>query len=109
MRTAFPEAQIKVIWDNLFHPRTPNPQALLQVDSYGCRINQVAPDATAVPQRSSVMKLQYQTYWNDPTQDADNLAWIRQFYTEMYGERGPIPDDVVDGCYVNYPDVDLVE
>ncbi|MGI8405403.1 MAG: BBE domain-containing protein, partial [Thermomicrobiales bacterium] len=27
--------------------------------------------------------------------------------TAMYGERGPVPDKVVDGCYVNYPDADL--
>ena len=25
----------------------------------------------------------------------------------MYGPRGPWPDGKVDGCYVNYPDVDL--
>jgi hypothetical protein len=38
---------------------------------------------------------------------AANLTWIRDFYTAMYGERGPVPDGTVDGCYVNYPDVDL--
>ena len=27
----------------------------------------------------------------------------------MYGPRGPWPDDVLDGCYVNYPDVDLAD
>jgi Berberine and berberine like len=25
----------------------------------------------------------------------------------MYGAAGPQPDDTMDGCYVNYPDVDL--
>jgi hypothetical protein len=25
----------------------------------------------------------------------------------MYGNDGPVPDDVVDGCYVNYCDSDL--
>jgi hypothetical protein len=26
----------------------------------------------------------------------------------MYGDDGPVPDDVVDGCYVDYCDSDLV-
>jgi FAD/FMN-containing dehydrogenase len=25
----------------------------------------------------------------------------------MYGPRGPHPDGTMDGCYVNYPDMDL--
>jgi FAD/FMN-containing dehydrogenase len=70
-------------------------------------VNAVKPASTAIPQRSSIMKLQYQTYWTDPSDDAVNLAWIRGFYAAMYGERGPVPDGTVDGCYVNYPDADL--
>lgn len=107
MLTPFPDHQIEVIWQNLNSPNHPNSQALLQVDSYGCQVNAVKPAATAVPQRSSIMKLQYQTYWTDPADDADNLDWIRTFYTAMYGPNGPMPDKTVDGCYVNYPDVDL--
>lgn len=105
----FPERQIDVMWQYLTTDSFSNPAALLQVDSYGCQINAVAPEATAVPQRSSIMKLQYQTYWNDPTDDAANLGWIRAFYTEMYGAAGPYPDGIMDGCYVNYPDADLVD
>lgn len=74
---------------------------------YGCQVNAVAPGETAVPQRSSIMKLQYQTYWTDPADDEVNLAWIRGLYERMYGPRGPLPDAIMDGCYVNYPDVDL--
>lgn len=107
MLTAFPDDQIDAMWQHLTEPSSPNPAALLQIDSYGCQVNAVEPDATAVPQRSSVMKLQYQTYWTDPNDDEANLDWIRSFYTAMYGERGPVPDDTMDGCYVNYPDVDL--
>jgi FAD/FMN-containing dehydrogenase len=112
MKKAFPESQYDLIWkwltvENDQYPA--NSQALLQVDSYGCRINAVAPDATAVPQRTSILKLQYQTYWTEPGQDQQNLDWINHFYRDMYGERGPWPDEVFDGCYVNYCDSDLVD
>jgi FAD/FMN-containing dehydrogenase len=105
----FPSHQVDAIWTFLTGAPNPNPSALLQVDSYGCQVNAVEPAATAVPQRSSIMKLQYQTYWTDPAQDDANLSWIRDFYTAMYGPDGPLPDGTVDGCYVNYPDVDLVD
>ncbi|HEX8083730.1 MAG TPA: FAD-binding oxidoreductase [Solirubrobacteraceae bacterium] len=106
----FPERQIATIWEWLSPPAEgPSAQALLQVDSYGCQVNAVAPDATAVAQRSSIMKLQYQAYWSDASQDDENLAWIRGFYDAMYGPDGPVPDGTMDGCFVNYCDVDLVD
>lgn len=104
----FPDNQIDVMWEYLTDCNYSNGQALVQVDSYGCQINAVAPDATAVPQRSSIMKLQYQTYWTEQKDDETNLDWIRSFYTAMYGPAGPYPDGKLDGCYINYPDVDLV-
>jgi FAD/FMN-containing dehydrogenase len=107
MLTAFPEDQIDVMWEQLSNPSHPNPAALLQVDSYGCQVNAVDSAATAVAQRSSIMKLQYQTYWTDPADDDANVDWLRSFYTAMYGDSGPVPNETVDGCYVNYPDVDL--
>ncbi len=105
----FPPGQIDAIYAALTDPAYHNPQALLQVDSYGCQINAVAPRATAVAQRSSIMKLQYQTYWTDPADDAVNLAWIRRFYNRVYASTGgtPLPNGVTDGCFVNYPDTDL--
>ncbi len=107
MLRPFPEGQIDTIWDFLTTDAYSNSQALLQVDSYGGQVNAVAPDATAVPQRSSIMKLQYQTYWTRPSDDDVNLSWMRAFYDAMYGPQGPRPGPIFDGCYVNYPDVDL--
>jgi len=103
----FPDDQIEVMWKYLTKPECPNPRSLLQIDSYGCQVNALAPDATAVAQRSSIMKLQFQAYWREPSEEASNLAWIREFYKEMYGPNGPVPGPVMDGCYVNYPDIDL--
>ncbi|PNG20774.1 FAD-binding oxidoreductase, partial [Streptomyces cahuitamycinicus] len=86
-----------------------NPDALLQVDSYGGAVNDTAPDATAVPQRSSVLKLQYQVYWTwdkdadrngvydyrDAERDADiaepHLKWIRDFYQDVYHKTHGVP------------------
>jgi FAD/FMN-containing dehydrogenase len=105
----FPDAQIDVMWEFFVNPSYANPQASIGIDGYGCQVNAVDSSATAVAQRSSILKLQYQTYWTDPADDDGNLEWIRSFYTAMYGEQGPMPDAVLDGCYVNYPDVDLVD
>ena len=107
MLKPFPDDQIATMYAALSDPAHPNPQGIVQVDSYGCQVNAVAPDATPVPQRSSIMKLQYQTYWTKPADDKINLAWINDLYEQMYGPNGPVPDDVMDGCYVNYPDSEL--
>jgi Berberine and berberine like/FAD binding domain len=110
MNDVFPARQIDSIWDwltTVSADTPPNPLALLQIDSYGGRINTVASADTAIPQRQSIMKLQYQTYWATEEDDEKNLAWIRGFYNDMYGASGPTPDGVMDGCYVNYCDEDL--
>ncbi|MGC1303963.1 MAG: FAD-binding protein [Caulobacteraceae bacterium] len=130
MKKGFPPDQVSAIYHWLHV--TPDgvqqsdmSQSLLQVDSYGGRINDLASTATAVPQRSSILKLQYQTYWTnaataedrqspaDRTQEKAHLDWINSFYAAVYAEMGGTPDPardpdgVVDGCYFNYPDVVL--
>jgi hypothetical protein len=109
MKAPFPDDQIRAIHRALTDPSYSNAQAVLQIDSYGCRINALAPDATAVPQRSSIMKLQYQTYWTLPSEDTVNLNWINNFYAQVYSATGgvPVSNDVTDGCFINYCDVDL--
>ncbi|MGH3067126.1 MAG: FAD-binding oxidoreductase [Streptosporangiaceae bacterium] len=109
MKTGFPEDQIQAIHRALADVHYSNPQALLQVDSYGGQVNVPRPDATAVAQRSSIMKLQYQTYWTSPGDDQVNLRWINRFYASVYAASGGVPasNRVTDGCFINYPDVDL--
>lgn len=129
MKKGFPADQIQTIFNYLNKtPTGPDnnaldmSQCLLQVDSYGGAINRVSPTATAVPQRSSIMKLQYQAYWNNAAApgQADKspyremaqgyLDWINQFYRDVYAASGGTPNPLndssgtVDGCYYNYPD-----
>lgn len=116
----FPAAQIQLIFQHL--QAVPDglvaedmKQSLLQVDTYGGQINTIPSDATALAQRSSLIKLQYQTYWLSPNNDPYHLQWIRAFYEEMYQpyggtpnpDRSRDPEGLFQGCYYNYPDIDL--
>jgi hexose oxidase len=129
MKKGFPPDQIETIFNYLhLTPNGPNyqplnmSQCLLQVDSYGGAVNSVSPAATAVPQRSSIMKLQYQAYWNNAAEPGQAnqppysemaqgyLDWINKFYADVYAQMGGTPDPakdpagIVDGCYYNYCD-----
>ncbi|MFC7400330.1 FAD-binding protein [Chelatococcus sp. GCM10030263] len=94
--------------------------SLFQIDSYGGRINSVASNASAIPQRSSIMKIQYQTYWFEDSDEGANsalaqanMSWLKTMYARIYSGYGGTPDPVedrtgtVDGCYFNYCDTDL--
>ncbi|MFE0425145.1 FAD-binding oxidoreductase [Streptomyces sp. NPDC058953] len=108
-RQALPSFQVAALWQQLSAPRPEGLDALVQIDSYGCKVNTVPSADTAVPQRDSILKLQYQVYWTDPAKEAAGLAWIRNLYKAVYAETGnvPVPNLINDGCYVNYPDKDL--
>jgi FAD/FMN-containing dehydrogenase len=91
---------------------------IVAVDSYGGATNNPArAKDTAIPQRSSIMKLQYQTYWQDPAEDEVRLKAIRDTYTAAYSTPvadqahlgTPFPNDHYEGCYINYPDADMLE
>ena len=118
MRKPFPDEQVDTIFEHLrLNPFNDSPgdmqASLLQVDTYGGEVNKMATDATAVAHRSSILKLQYQTYWTSKENDDFHLKWIRNFYKEMYRAYDGTPDPEkdptqnVNGCYYSYPDVDL--
>ncbi|MFE6601818.1 FAD-binding oxidoreductase [Streptomyces albidoflavus] len=109
MRASFPDDQLSAAYHHLTRTDYTNPAALLLIAGYGGRVNAVAPDATAVPQRDSVMKLQYLAFWQDAAEDDRHLAWVREFYRDVYAATGGVPEPgrVTDGCFVNYADVDL--
>ncbi|MER7269264.1 BBE domain-containing protein [Micromonospora carbonacea] len=109
LRGNYPTEQIAVMYRHLTRTDFHNPTALMMIASYGGRVNTLQPGDTAVPQRDSVIKMQCVTLWNDARDDEANVAWVREFYRELYGATGgvPVPNEVTDGCFVNYADVDL--
>jgi hypothetical protein len=91
---------------------------IIAVDSYGGATNN--PDRvhdTAIPQRSSIMKLQFMSFWNNETDDAFRLKGIRDLYDAVYSTDSvpqpykgtPFPGSQYDGCYINYPDADMLQ
>ena len=83
--------------------------SLVAVDSYGGATNRPElANETAIWQRDSIMKLQFQSYWARKEQDAGRLQWMKDFFTDVYSPA-PYPDERYEGCYINYPDVDMLE
>ncbi|MEU5840021.1 BBE domain-containing protein [Streptomyces diacarni] len=111
LRGNFTTEQAETIHRFLTTGEYSNPGASLIIFPYGGQIGTVAPDATAIPQRDSVVKMQYQAWWTDPAADERHLAWVRGMYKDVYAETGgvPVPDGTWDGCYINYADADLAD
>ncbi|GLW89889.1 FAD-binding oxidoreductase [Actinokineospora globicatena] len=111
LRRGLTEAQRSTAYRWLTDPGYDNPEAALVLLGYGGRANAVAPSATALVQRDSVIKALYVTNWSSAAADDRHLAWIRHFHREVYAETGgvPAPGPHADGAYVNYPDADLAD
>lgn len=111
LRKRFTDQQIRTAYTYLTSTDHDNERALLLLVSYGGQVNTVAPDATAVPQRDSIMKAVYIATWTDPDRERASMDWIRRWYREMYQDTGgvPVPNGVNDGSYVNYPDIDTAD
>lgn len=90
--------------------------SVVAVDSYGGAVNRRGlAEGTAIAQRASIMKLQWQCYWTDPAMDAQHLRELDAFYTELYSgthvdadHQGTPWGDAYEGCYMNYPDADML-
>lgn len=111
VRNNLPDHQIDILYRHLTRPDFINPYAFVQFTPFGGKVNAVAPDATASAHRDSAYQLHWQAMWTDPADDATNIAWARDFYEEMFADTGgvPVPNELTDGCYISYPDIDLSE
>ncbi|GAA2719491.1 MULTISPECIES: FAD-binding protein [Streptomyces] len=110
LRRAWTAERIATVHKHLTDPKFEGWGAV-DLYSYGGRINSVAPGATALPQRDSVLKAWFSVTWMDPAQDELHLTWMREFYRDVFGDTGgaPVPNADHDGCYINYPDTDMAD
>ena len=119
MKRGFTRDEARIIYKHLTR-EIPGVElsGILAADSYGGAVNRPGlAEATSIPQRASVLKLQFQTYWQDPKDDAARLEWMKDFYRDLYSgpdadpqHKGtPYYNQQYEGCYINYPDVDMLE
>ncbi len=73
--------------------------------------NATAENATASVHRSAIMLASVFSCWDVPADDARHETWNREFYRDLFADTGgvPVPNDRYDGCFVNWPDTDLLE
>jgi hypothetical protein len=119
MKRGFTKDEARIIYKYLtLEVPGVNMGGILAADSYGGAVNKSElAKTTSVPQRASVLKLQFQSYWQNPKDDAGRLKWMRDFYTELYsgpdadpGHKGtPWYNAQYEGCYINYPDADMLD
>ncbi|WP_424887169.1 FAD-binding protein [Streptomyces sp. XH2] len=109
LKKPMPQAHVDAIYEHLTGVPSPGPYAGVNLSPEGGKIGSVSPTATAVAQRDSIIKLEFETYWHDQRDDDKNVAWLRKTYSAVYADTGgvPVPNSVTDGCYINYPDADL--
>ncbi len=91
---------------------------VVEIDSYGGAINRKEMlEETVAFQRSSIIKMQFQTYWANAAEDDGHIAWIRDIYKDLYSgsevdashQGTPFPGENYQGCYINYPDADMLD
>jgi FAD/FMN-containing dehydrogenase len=120
MRKNFTAREISVFYKHLTRmmPGVDLSRTVVEVDSYGGAINHKEKlEETVAFQRSSIMRLQFQTYWADPAEDEGHVTWIQEFYRELYSspevdaahQGTPFPGESYQGCYINYPDKDMLD
>jgi FAD/FMN-containing dehydrogenase len=116
MKRGFVPAEARAIYRFYSGDSITARSSVISIDSYGGAVNRTQLAAeTAIAQRSSVMKLQWQCYWFDPAEDAQHLHELDAFYTSIYtGEhvdahhQGTPWGNAYEGCYMNYADVDML-
>jgi len=81
-----------------------NSNGYILLDPYGGFMSTVSSTALPFPHRAgNLYSIQYQAVWNDTQRDAENIAWLQDFYAAMtpYVSHDP------RSTYVNYLDLDL--
>jgi aclacinomycin oxidase len=111
LRRSYTDAQIATTYRYLTATSLQAPLAGVLMGGYGGRANSIDVNATATPQRDSVVKVLHTVHWDRPEDDARHLAWVREFYRDVHVTTGGVPElgGIADGSYINYADVDLAD
>jgi hypothetical protein len=116
MKKPFTEAECQTLYKFLTSADIDAQGFVLAVDGYGGATNASERTRdTSIAQRASIMKLQWQCYWQDEAEDAGRLKFMDDFYTNMYTGSHVPPEyqgtpfgDRYEGCYMNYADADML-
>ena len=116
MKKPFVEAECHTLYKFLTSPDIDAHGFVLAVDGYGGATNSTdRVQDTSIAQRSSIMKLQWQCYWQEDSGDASRLKFMDDFYTAMYTGAHVPPEyqgtpfgERYEGCYMNYADADMI-
>ena len=111
LRKRFTDRQIGVAFDYLTRTDHDVMGGVLGLATYGGRVNSAARDATASVQRGAILDTACNAGWIDPRDATRNLAWVRAFFGELFGETGgvPVPGDAYEGSLINHPDTDYAD
>ncbi|MBX9397129.1 FAD-binding protein [Streptomyces sp. TRM72054] len=111
LRGPMPRRQIDAMYTHLTSTDKPSTLTGIVLSASGGRIASVSSTATAVAQRDAIMKVNFESRWYNAADDARNTGWVRKAFSAVYADTGgvPVPNDVTDGCYINYPDGDLAD
>ncbi len=116
MKKTFTPAEASTIYKLYTSPANEGRGSVISIDSYGGAVNRpgLVRD-TAVAQRSSIMKLQWQCYWRNADEDSEHLRAMDEIYTAVYTgshvdahHQGTPWGDRYEGCYMNYADCDML-
>lgn len=115
LRKRYTDAQARTIHQHITREKAPEgaqEAPMLWLLSFGGKVNTVAPEATAMAQRDSILKATFICDWTDPkTEEERETRRVREFFQAIYAETGgvPVSNAANDGCYINYPDVDMAD
>lgn len=111
LRKPFTDDQLRTMFRFLTDPVIVGSGSAIEFFAVGGAINSVTPRATALAERSSIAKLQILGSWSNPDHESATIRWTRDFYRTLYYATGgvPRPDQSNGGCYINYPDTDMVD
>jgi aclacinomycin oxidase len=111
LRSALDGSQIRTLFERLTSDDYGWRGAAAGFVTWGGQINALSPQDTAVAERDSVALFSVGSLWDTPDEDEKHLAWSRALYRDVFAATGgvPVPNDRTGGCYINWPDPDLLD